>query len=281
MLTLSSWGGSLWQHGKHPQSLDLCVTKHFPHNLVGFSSSFHLNLSICAGLCSVFCLFKNMNSTIFHFPISVKFCKKNWFSYFSYPFPIPNIFHYSIFVIEKNDLNSYPFPIPIDWSCCSHPCWVVRLESELELEWELKRIYPLVFTIWDNHALNQIYPLIQIIWYYNALNQIYPLTQIILDNHALNLASYRFWFNHVSGYAMLTFASILILWKYNSFTMVNDHDELRGQFWLILSNKHQVTKDWNSTLLCFSGVSGASFFASRSSNLKSCKNSYTFLNITF
>ena len=41
-----------------------------------------------------------------------------------------------------------------------------------------------------------------------------------------------------------------------------------------------MTKNRNSTLLCFSGVSGASFFASRSSNLKSCKNSYMFLNMT-
>ena len=130
-----------------------------------------------------FFLFKNMNSTIFHFPISVKFCKKKLI--FIFFLSLSNSQHFSLFYLcycKKNDLNSYPFPIPIDWSCCSHPCWFVRLE----LEWELKQIYPLVFTIWDNHALNQIYPLFQIIWCYNALNQIYPLTQIILDNHALN-----------------------------------------------------------------------------------------------
>ena len=106
----------------------------------------------------VFCLLFTSTWVFVHNYEDFFFClnHEQLYSSFSYPcywkkldfiffLPLfkPSIFHYSIFVIEKkNYLNSYPFPIPIDWSCCSHPCWVERLELEFELELEFKQIYP-------------------------------------------------------------------------------------------------------------------------------------------
>ena len=101
---------------------------------------FSLQLEYLCIIMKIFFLFKPWAALFFIF-LSL-LLEEIGFHIFLTPFQTQHFSLFNLCYWKKNYLNSYPFPIPIDWSCCSHPCWVERLELEFELELEFKQIYP-------------------------------------------------------------------------------------------------------------------------------------------